>query len=520
MKVALITGQLAKDMVKRFSEKSEIESGVIAMPVQVASLMNSKYIAEKLKKLPTSGFDIILVPGLVKGNLEILEEAAGVPIFKGPKHAADIPAILDAIGKIELSKEVPACKLLALELRNEALKAIKEANHRRELLNRPGNLDIEGLLVGSDYPMRVAGEIVDAPLLSDEEIKAKARYYVKSGADIVDVGMIAGGGRGDDAVRAVEVVKEAVSTPVSIDSLDPAEIMAAVDAGADMVLSACKSNLKNIASFVGDKAVVLIPEGGCALLGNPLNRVRVLERLIREAEKLGLKRILADPILDPPQSPGSLRSLVAYHIFRERNPSTPLFMGLGNVTELLDADTVGVNALLASLASEVGVSISLTTEVGDKTRGSVGELANASKMVFVAKLRRSPPKDLGISLLILKDEKFKEAPYPKDLETRTETAQAPPSKPAEMDPKGCFKIMVDRAEKLIAVIHYSTHKPGKPHLIIKGKCAEDIYAMLSEMNLITDLRHASYIGYELAKTELALKLDKSYVQDEELFPGV
>ncbi|MGC8961847.1 MAG: dihydropteroate synthase-like protein [Candidatus Bathyarchaeia archaeon] len=517
MRVALVTGQLAKGIVERFSKGCGVESKVIALPIQVASLMNAAYIARRIRDYPLQGFDLILVPGLVKGDLNMVEESAGIPVFKGPKHAADLPLVLNNIRGVKLSKEVPACELLSLELKMRALKAFEEASRRRDLLHRPGNFELHGLPLGVDYPMRVAAEIVDAPTLTDEEIESKAKYYVDSGADIVDVGMMAGGGRVEDAYRAVKSVKRAVKAPVSIDSFDPMEVKAAVEAGVDMVLSASKSNLRRLASIIDGEAVVVVP-GEAYAMRQPIERVKQIEKLIEEAGKLGIEKVLADPVLDPPVSPGLMRSLMAYQLFRERNPSTPIFMGLGNVTEMLDADSVGVNALLACLASEVNVSVALTTEVSDKARGSVKELSRAAKMAFTAKLRSSPPKDLGLNLLILKEDRFRDQPYPKGLESRVEVCRASTPKPARMDPRGCFKILLDRSEGTISAIYYGWGS-SEPDLIVKGRRAEDIYAKLAELNLISNLRHASYIGYELAKAEMALKLGRSYVQDDDLFTG-
>jgi dihydropteroate synthase-like protein len=517
LKVALITGQLAKDMVERFSRDSKVESEVISLPIQVASLMNAAYIAGRLRGYPLEGFDLILVPGLIKGDIRVIEDSVGIPVFRGPKHAADIPPVLDNIGRIELSKEVPACELLSLELRMRASKIFEEASHRRDLIDRPGNFEVRGLALGVDYPMRIAAEIVDAPLLSDEEIAAKARYYMESGADIIDVGMIAGGGRAEDAYRAVEAVKAVVEAPISIDTFDPEEVKAAVEAGVDMVLSASKSNLRRLSSILDEQALVVVP-GEAYVEWPPDERVKRLEKLLAEAEELGVKKVLADPVLDPTMSPGLTRSLVAYHLFRERNPTTPLFMGIGNVTEMLDADSVGVNALLACMASEMNVSVALTTEVSDKARGSVRELSKASRMAFTAKVRRSPPKDLGLNLLILKEDRFRDHPYPRNLEEQVKVVWAPQPKPPRMDPVGCFRILLDRDEGSISAIHYHGGL-DKPRLMVKGKRAEDIYAKLVDLNLISSLRHASYIGYELAKAEMALRLNRSYVQDEDLFAG-
>ena len=57
----------------------------------------------------------------------------------------------------------------------------------------------------------------------------------------------------------IKAVKAAVKVPVSIDTLNPVEIEAAVKAGADLILSADAGNLKAIAPFAKDVAVVIIP---------------------------------------------------------------------------------------------------------------------------------------------------------------------------------------------------------------------------------------------------------------------
>ena len=68
-----------------------------------------------------------------------------------------------------------------------------------------------------------------------------------------------------------------------------------------------------------------------------------------------------------------------YILFREAHPQVPLFFGAGNVTELLDADTQGVNALLAALAAEVEASILFTPEYSAKARGSVRKPAGRQR---------------------------------------------------------------------------------------------------------------------------------------------
>ncbi len=66
--------------------------------------------------------------------------------------------------------------------------------------------------------------------------------------------------------------------------------------------------------------------------------------------------------------------------------------------------------------------------------------------MYLAKLRGSVPKDLGIDLLILKDKCQREEPYGKQVETQAAVTLATETGSFEADPKGVFKIIVDRTD--------------------------------------------------------------------------
>jgi dihydropteroate synthase-like protein len=373
------------------------------------------------------------------------------------------------------------------------------------------------LPVGKDFPMRVLGEIVDAALLSDNEIQSIARRYVAEGADLVDLGMVAGESRPDDARRVVAAAKAAVKVPLSIDSLDPDEIKAAVSAGADLVLSMDEGNIKAITPLPNNVAVIIIPtnqrEG--YFPKKTAQRVRLLEGLIAEAKSLGVEKILGDLILDPMDTIGSF---FAFYQFAERNPTVPMFVGASNVTELIDADSIGVNALLAKLSSEVGASMLLATEKSDKAQGSIKEESIAVKMMFLSTLRGSVPKDLGIDLLVLKDKRNREEIYNTAIEKNNRVLVVNGSeKPAELDKQGEFRVYVDRAEKCIIAAHFISTTSDEPNLIVKGKTAYSIYTKIVDLGLVSRLDHAAYLGNELAKAEIALKTGKEYIQDQSMF---
>jgi dihydropteroate synthase-like protein len=358
--------------------------------------------------------------------------------------------------------------------------------------------------------------------LNDEEIMKKARYYASSGADIIDIGMIAGESRPKDAERAVKAVRSVVDSLISIDTMDPKEAEAAVSAGADLILSVDGGNAKEMASFASDVAVVVIPTDHSKHLfpKDPLDRIDLIEENIRKAKNLGMKKIIADLILDSIISPGFLDSIVAFYEFRKREPNIPLLMGVGNITELLDADTVGVNALLAGIASELGASILLTTEVSDKAKGSVRELSLASKMMFLARKRSSAPKDMALDLIIMKDKKSREESYDKKVEEGVKIVESKKAKLRKLDPKGSFKIILNRDEKEIIALHYPSYKTDEHDLIIKGKNAEDIYRTIIDLGLVSLFDHAAYLGSELQKAQIALVTGKSYLQDMPLFSKV
>jgi dihydropteroate synthase-like protein len=375
---------------------------------------------------------------------------------------------------------------------------------------------IGDLAMGKEFPMRVLAELVDAPSMSEAEVKRLARRFVMAGADIVDVGMIAGESRPADARRLVALVKCTVDVPVSIDSLDPGEIREGVLAGADLVLSGDAGNIEKIASCVSKVAVVVIPtnQQKGQFPKKAEERVAFLEEIIIRAKQLGVSKCVADLILDPTDV---LESFSAFRQFAERNPDVPIFVGVSNVTELMDADSVGVNALLARFSSEVGASILLATEKSNKANGSVSEEVAAAKMMFLAKKRGSVPKDLGVDLLKFKDKRNREEPYDKELEKKATVIHPRKLKPVELDPAGSFRIMVDRLGEEIVAVHYPSRGLDKPDRILKAKIADVIYGEIAASGLASQPSHFAYLGSELAKAEIALRTGKEYIQDMPIF---
>ena len=71
-----------------------------------------------------------------------------------------------------------------------------------------------------------------------------------------------------------------------------------------------------------------------------------------------------------------------------------MIMGIGNLTELTDCDSAGVNTLLLGICQEVGVGSVLTTQVINWARSSVREIDLARRLVFSCRKKWRSPKHL------------------------------------------------------------------------------------------------------------------------------
>ena len=131
------------------------------------------------------------------------------------------------------------------------------------------------------------------------------------------------------------------------------------------------------------------------------------------------------------------------------------------------------------------------------------------------------PKDLGLDLLILKDKRLRQEPYTTEMDADAQVIYATKTvEPVVMDEKGIFKIAVDHNVAQIVALYLSDSQAEKPSIVIKGKTAENVFSKIEELNLITRIDHAAYLGHELTKAEIALKTEKEYIQDRPMFKTV
>jgi dihydropteroate synthase-like protein len=213
-----------------------------------------------------------------------------------------------------------------------------------------------------------------------------------------------------------------------------------------------------------------------------------LDATIAHLEGLG-KPYLVDPIIEPIGS-GFAASLGRYLEVRRRYPDIEMLMGIGNLTELTEADTTGVTALLIGFCQELGIRNVLTTEVIDWARGAVQETVIAAQLMHFALERGTTPKHVDGRLVTMKDEDFR--PY-SEAELRELQAQV-------TDPN--YRIFVD-AE---AIYVFNADR------FVKGTDFNAIFDQLA----VDEPTHAFYLGKELMKATIARALRKNYRQESPL----
>jgi len=81
----------------------------------------------------------------------------------------------------------------------------------------------------------------------------------------------------------------------------------------------------------------------------------------------------------------------------------------------------------------------------------------------------------------------------------------------EIDKAGYFVILPQPDKHVIVVEHYSYDNTLQR--VIEGKDARSIYWTIVRNGWVTQLSHAAYLGKELAKAELSIKMGFKYVQD-------
>jgi len=380
MKILVVTGRLAENAV-RILVKDGAE--VLVLGIEVAAFTTPALLR---CSLPQKKYDLILVPGLASGDYSLLEKEINTPIKLGPKHAVDLGFVLSYADDIVFSVKIPACELLKEKRKGSALEKIAELERSSTAF-----LFIRDMKLGGNSRMKVMAEVVDAGHLSSKELTKRILYFIEQGADIIDLGFSLDT-KEEEARNAVNKARSVTSVPLSVDTMDPCLLNPALDSGIDMVLSLNSRNMDEVKENIikNSTTAVIIPDRS--------HDIESLFHNIDHAKNIGITNIIVDPVLEP-SGHGFLGSLDRFREFRKRDRITPLFFGVGNVTELMDADSQGVNAMLSAIAIELDASVLFTPEFSFKARGSVSELRIASYMMMLARDRAAPPRTWALTCL-------------------------------------------------------------------------------------------------------------------------
>lgn len=434
-KLLFLTGKLAEaSLHKVLQEMAPVpfEYHVHQIGVSVAALMTDAMIGRRLKPEHYQGFDQIIVPGRCRGDLDALSQKFGIDVIRGPEEVKDLPVFF--------GRERKAPDL-------------------------------------SRYDVNIFAEIVDAPERDIDSILARAAYYRDNGANVIDIGCLPQENF-PHMEEAIAALHEA-GFKVSVDSLELDDLKRAGKAGADYVLSLTEKTY-HLAEEM-DAVPILVPAEPGSLAS--------LERAMELMDKIN-RPWIADPILDPIHF-GLTDSIVRYHQLRQKYPDISIMMGVGNLTELTDADTSGINAMLFGIISELRIDNVLATEVSTHTRRAIKEADVARRMMFAARDDKSLPRDFTGDLLVAHERK----PF---VDSEQEILAL-----AEQIKDPNYRIKV--SDKGVYVFN-------RDGLMVDV----DPFAFYPKLSVKDDPGHAFYLGAELARAQIAWQLGKRYNQDEEL----
>ena len=445
-RILFITGKLAEPSLRRtlaeLVPRLDIVAEVAVLPITVAALMTTDWIARHLPIV--SSYDRIILPGLCRGQTSIIQEKTNVRTEHGPKDHRDLPTFFG------LTKPIV----------------------------RPS----------AEYDIEIIAEINSASRLSLSELLVQAEHFRNSGADLIDLGCDP-----NDSWLSVGDAVQALCQAghrVSIDSFNPIEVETALAAGAERVLSVNSSNVERVSHWktINPKLEV------AAIPDHPTN-VKSLEQTIDRLQEFEVP-FHADAILEPIAF-GFASSLGRYVELRRKHPDWPMMMGVGNLTELTDVDSAGVNVMLAGFCQELAIGSILTTEVISWCRSAVREFDLARRLTHHAIHQSTLPKHLEPRLLMLRDPKVTEQGQP----TLDELA-------SQLKDRN-YRIFAERG-----MIHIMN---GEYYL--QGDDPFALLAQVQERDSKLTAAHSFYLGYEMAKAVTALTLGKEYRQDNALSWG-
>lgn len=346
-----VTGRLAEQPLRQvlasLSPQGDFDYSVAVMPITIAALITPRWLARHLQ--PPEGITRIMVPGYCLGDLAVVEEAARVPVERGPRDLRQLP----------------------------------------EFFGKKGDMGEDG-----GWDIEVLAEIGDAAQAGIDSIAEWSRAMEDEGADVI----VLHGSAEQPWPSLAETVRRLRSEGrrVAVSGGLLRDLEAAVGEGMELLLWPTGRILEAAVDWGCE--VVLSAEA----LGG-------LDPVAETAERLG--RVGAPFRIDPGLRPigfGLAQSLGEFVAARARWPETPLVMHTGTVTETAGVDSAALNLLLVGVCQELRVGWIVTSARSNCCRTSIRECHLARQLARSVALRHVLPREVESGLLLLRDRRVLE----------------------------------------------------------------------------------------------------------------
>lgn len=360
-----VTGRLAerplRGVVARLASEVGFEYSIAVMPITVAALITPRWLARRLEA--PEGISAVILPGHCRGDLAPVEEAAGVPVRRGPVDLRELPGYFGR-------PEAPADY---------------------------GEWDIE-----------IIARIDRADELSIDEILDRAASLADDAADVV---LLGGSGRPWPDLAAVVRELREEGRRVAVGDVAPLDLLSAFRCGIELVLPA-NPDQQEAAAGLGCEVVLRAGQSSDDEFFRTVEKAR--QRGIRHRIDAGLC----------PIGLGLAESVGRYLEVRRRWPDAELMMSLEAVTQTTAVDSAPLHLLLLGLCQELRAGSVLVGQEANWNRTAVRECHLARQLTHYVTRHKTPALDAEPGLLMLRDAAALEFGH-EELEHLAETLKDP-----------------------------------------------------------------------------------------------
>ena len=168
MRILLPTGAATAETVRRAAAGFDAD---VVVTGKIASFLTPRALRDLIAK---GTYDAVMVSGMCTVSFAQVERETGMPVYRGPRHAADLAWVLPLVGKSPLSGTVPADDFLAAKNAEDAMHRVADAENAAE-----PEFVIRGVKIGGASRMKVLAEIMDAHWVEDIRGSCRAVFFLR-----------------------------------------------------------------------------------------------------------------------------------------------------------------------------------------------------------------------------------------------------------------------------------------------------------------------------------------------------